>query len=161
MMFLIKNLYECFVQRDAKSIDINPLVLTEEDEFKAANVKVQIDSNSTYRQQELLTTRDQSQLHRNERHAYNWGLCYRHYEGGNIGCISNGSALCLAMNDLIIDMGGKPANFLDLGGQVIHEQIREMLNLMEFDSNIKVIYLNVFGGMVNNLKVAAVVKRSI
>ena len=78
---------------------------------------------------------------------------------GNIGLISNSAGECMAMMDLLEAMGGKPANFLDLGGRVIHEQIREMLNLMEFDSGIKTIFINNFGGMSSCIKMASVIKK--
>ena len=97
-------------------------MLTQENEFKAANVKVHVDPYSHYRQQELLASIDFSQLSRNERVANQWDMSYKNLGAdGNIGLVSNGVGTCLAMMDLLTAMGGKPANFLDLGGQVIHE----------------------------------------
>ena len=97
-------------------------------------------------------------MHKNERIAYNYAVPYTHL-GGNIGVLSNGAALCMATNDLIVAKGGSPSNFLDFGGSVIHEQLNQMMMLMEEEKDVKVLLINIFGGIVNVIKLAACIKQ--
>ena len=155
--FLIKNLYECFTQRDCTFIQLSPLVLTHDNTFRAANVTVHIDPNALYRQQQMALMADLSQKHMKERVASFADLNF-HYLGGDIGVVSNSAGGCMATCDLLTAYGGQPANFSDLGGSVIHEQIESLLDLLETDKNISVIFVNCFGGIVNVDKIIATLR---
>lgn len=105
--------------------------MTKDEKFTAANVSVYVDPYALYRQQELLTSmRDRTQMHIYERIAKASDICYRYF-GGNIGIISNGAGLAMATCDLVTQNGGKPANFVDLTGSVIHEQIHEVCMILQ------------------------------
>lgn len=151
---MIKNLYECFIQRDALEIVLNPLVLTPQHKFIAANTMIRLDSDAMYRQQELSTLIDHSQMSVNERIAFHHDIKYTQLSG-NIGLVSNSAGLCLASNDLIEMYGGKSANFVDLGGSAIHEQIDTLLNMLNDDENVQVIFVNCYGGIMSIEKLVA------
>ena len=120
LVFLIKNLYECFLQRDALRVSINPLVLTRENEIKAANCHVYIDPDASYRQQEMQSIQDFKQATKLEKIAIRSDMKFVDLHG-NIGIISNGAAVGMATSDYVAECGGKPANFLDAGGFTVHE----------------------------------------
>ena len=102
LAFLVKNLYECFLQRDCELITINPLIFTKQRRFRAANPRITIDPRSHYRQAELLSAFDITQMSPQERIAQNVGLAYAsRREGGNIGMIANGVGASMALDDLI------------------------------------------------------------
>lgn len=103
--FLIKNLYECFLQRDCLEIAINPLVLTPKKKFFAANTFIRLDPDSLYRQQELAASLDLSQISRNERIAFNMDIKYSEM-GGNIGLVCNSAGLAMASADVLASCGG-------------------------------------------------------
>ena len=118
LAFLIKNCYECFIQRDCELIEINPLVCTNENHFRAANPSVIIDDHSLYRQSEMQEFADNSQDNILARIASLNDLRYEKINGdeGNIGLITNGYGLALATTDLLDQMNGKAANYFDLTG---------------------------------------------
>lgn len=160
MVFLLKHLYDCFVQRDAEIIEINPLVLTKKGDIIAADTKVIIDDNAIYRQAQLKAEEDRSQINFRERIAHTYDLQYI-YSGGDIGVLANGAGLAMATMDIIKYYGGSPANFLDLGGGASNEQIMEAMTLLEQDHEINAIFLNIFGGILKCDKLANSVIRAI
>ena len=156
LAFLIRNCYECFVQRDCFDILINPLIFTKCQKFRAANPRMEIDQNSLYRQSEILALDDNAQVNDLERIASFNELRYKKLndDDGNIGLITNGKGLSMATLDLISSMHGKPANFLDLYGASSIEDILYALELMEYDTRVKVVFINIFGGALDIQRIA-------
>lgn len=112
---MLKNLYKCFIERDADLVEINPLVTTRHHELIAADSKVTVDDNAAFRQKELVDQEDKSQKNDKEKIAHEHDLNYIHI-GGNIGCLVNGAGLAMSTMDILSLHGGQPANFLDVGG---------------------------------------------
>ena len=108
--------------------------------------KMNIDDNAGFRQRELFMLEDRSQKNWKEVEAERWDLNYISLDG-NIGCIVNGAGLAMATMDLIATKGGRPANFLDVGGRATHEQIVAALRIMENDPNVEAILVNIFAGI--------------
>jgi succinyl-CoA synthetase beta subunit len=154
MVFLLKHLYDCFIQRDAEIIEINPLVYTRDQKIVAAGTKVIIDDNALFRQAELKSEQDRTQVNYKERIAQSYELQYV-YTDGNIGVLANGAGLAMATMDIIKLKGGEPANFLDVGGTASHEQIMEAVKLLENDERIGSIIFNIFGGIMSCERIAA------
>ncbi|CDW89196.1 succinyl-ligase beta-chain [Stylonychia lemnae] len=146
MIFLLKHLYDCFIQRDAEMIEINPLVYTKDQKIVAADTKVIIDDSALFRQAELKEEEDRTQVNFKERIAHTYNLQYIHI-GGNIGILANGAGLAMATCDIIKLYGGEPSNFLDTGGGASHEQIAESIKLLETDVEVSTIFINIFGGI--------------
>lgn len=115
LSFLMKSLYDCFLEKDCDLVEINPLVITKNGKILAADSKITIDDNASFRQTDLKAEEDTSQQNYKERIAHTFDLNYI-YIGGNIGCLVNGAGLAMATMDIIQLKGGKPANFLDVGG---------------------------------------------
>lgn len=110
-----------------------------------------------YRQQELHTLEDLSQMSKNKRIAHVMDLRYE-YLGGDIGIVSNSAGLSMASCDLITQHGGAPANFSDLGGAAIHESIGDLLDLLFGDPKVKVVFINCFGGLMSIEKLLVTLK---
>lgn len=148
LAFLIKNCYECFIQRDCYDLTINPLVYTKCHKFRAANPRMEIDENSLYRQSEILALIDNAQINTLERIASFNELRYKklNNDEGNIGLITNGKGLSQATIDLIDQLHGKPANYLDFTISSSIEDVLQALDLMEYDERVKVVFFNIFAG---------------
>jgi len=146
LVWLMKSLYDCFIERDCDMVEINPLITTTEGTVMAADSKVTIDSNAAYRQKELADQEDESQLNQREAHAAKFDLNYIHI-GGNIGCLVNGAGLAMSTMDIIKLYGGEPANFLDVGGSADGDQMTEAVKLLNNDEEVKAIFVNIFGGI--------------
>lgn len=159
LSFLIKNMYECFIKRDASRILINPLVLTEDEDLVAANVRVIIDDNAIFRQQEMQMIRDYSQMSKTERIAQISDAKFVEINiddrVGNIGVISNGSGYSLATIDYLASIGGVPMNFSDIGGSFIIDQVQGLMRLFEEDSQCGVVLVNLYGGILDTNSFAA------
>lgn len=138
---------ELFLENDVLLAEINPLVITQEGQFVCLDAKVVIDDNALYRQPELSLMRDVCQEDKREYLAAKCGFSYVSLNG-NIGCLVNGAGLAMATMDIIHLYGGKPANFLDVGGMATKERITEACKLILSDSNVNVILINIFGGIV-------------
>ncbi|MCF7822095.1 MAG: ADP-forming succinate--CoA ligase subunit beta [Mariprofundaceae bacterium] len=143
---LTKNLYRLFVGRDASLLELNPLVLTGDGHF-ALDAKISIDDNALYRQQDVVAMRDLDEENPRETEAAKSGLNYIALDG-NIGCMVNGAGLAMATMDIIQLKGEKPANFLDVGGGVTIEAVREAFKLLFTDDHVKAVLVNIFGGIV-------------
>ena len=154
LIFLLNHLYDCFVQRDAEIIEINPLVYTKDKRIVAADTKVIIDDNALFRQADLLAEEDRTQANYKESIAHSYDLQYICTQG-NIGVLANGAGLAMASMDCIKYFGGEPANFLDIGGTATHEQIMEAIKLLETDEEITAIYINIFGGITSCDRIAS------
>ncbi len=125
---LFQKLYQCFTDKDCDMIEINPLVLTKQGVIMAADSKVTIDGNASFRQKDLFAQEDKTQDNEKEAHAKKFDLNYIHI-GGNIGCLVNGAGLAMSTMDIINMYGGSPANFLDVGGSAEGQQLTEALKI--------------------------------
>lgn len=142
----MKNLYECFMEKDCDMVEINPLITTKCGQVMAADSKVTLDSNAAFRQKDLADSEDKTQQNDREAHAAKFDLNYIHI-GGNIGCLVNGAGLAMSTMDIIKLYGGEPANFLDVGGSADGEQMVEAIKLLNNDDEVKAIFVNIFGGI--------------
>ena len=143
---LIKNLYKMFIEKDASLIEINPLILTKENNIICLDAKVILDDNALFRHPEHLHLRDLKEEEETEIEASKHGLSYIKLDG-NIGCMVNGAGLAMATMDIIKLFGQTPANFLDVGGGASKEKVSEALKLILSDKNVKGILINIFGGI--------------
>lgn len=144
---ILNGLAKLFVEKDLSLIEVNPMVVTQEDNLLCLDGKINIDDNALYRHPELEALRDETQEDERENKAKAWDLNYVHLDG-NIGCMVNGAGLAMATMDLVKLHGGDPANFLDVGGGATKERVTEAFKLILSDSNVKVVLVNIFGGIV-------------
>jgi succinyl-CoA synthetase beta subunit len=142
-----------FVEKDASLLEINPLVEDKEGKIWALDAKLSIDDNALYRQPEMEAYFDSTQLPANEVKARQHDLSYVALDG-NIGCMVNGAGLAMATMDIIKLAGGKPANFLDVGGGATADKIAEGFKLLLADRNVKAVFVNIFGGIMNCATIA-------
>lgn len=144
---ILMGLYRMFVERDLSLLEINPLVVTKSGKLICLDGKINIDENALYRQPELRDMRDPTQEDERETRAQQWNLNYISLDG-DIGCMVNGAGLAMATMDLIKLNGGKPANFLDVGGGATEERVKEAFKIIVSDHHVKGIFVNIFGGIV-------------
>ncbi|KAF0852784.1 mitochondrial succinyl-CoA synthetase beta subunit (GDP) [Andalucia godoyi] len=142
----IKSLYKLFLARDATMVEVNPLALTDTNEVVCVDAKMQFDDNASFRQKDLFSMHNPEQDDPREARAQAAGLNYVALDG-NIGCLVNGAGLAMATMDVIALHGGKPANFLDVGGSASTEQVAEAFSILTSDKSVKAILVNVFGGI--------------
>ena len=143
----MNGLYRLFVDKDLSLIEINPLIITTQEELVALDAKINIDENAIYRQLELAELRDPTQEDEREFKAKQHELNYVTL-AGDIGCMVNGAGLAMATMDLIKLHGGEPANFLDVGGGITSERVVEAFKLVISDKHVHAILVNIFGGIV-------------
>jgi len=145
---LLHNLYRMFTAYDCSLLEINPLVLTAEDQVIALDAKVDIDSNALYRHKDILAYRDTDEEDPLEVEASQYNLNYIHLGGkGNVGNMVNGAGLAMATMDIIKQAGAEPANFLDVGGGANAEMVENGFRILLSDANVKGILINIFGGI--------------
>ena len=144
---IAKQLVRLFEECDLAMVEINPLVITTDGNLHCLDAKVSVDSNALYRQKSLQAMRDPSQEDVREAEAAEWELNYVALEG-NIGCMVNGAGLAMGTMDTIKLQGGKPANFLDVGGGATKDRVAKALKIILSDDSVKVILVNIFGGIV-------------
>ena len=137
---------EIFNNLDLSLLEINPLVISENDEIIAIDSKISLDDNARFRHQEISAVYDWSQIDTKEAKAFHAGLSYIALEG-NIGCMVNGAGLAMATMDLIKISGGLPANFLDVGGGATSETVSNAFKILLSDKNVRVVLVNIFGGI--------------
>ena len=142
----ILGAYKAFSSSDATMVEINPLVLTGDDQVLALDCKMSFDDNALYRNSELDDLKDKSQEDPKETYAHEQGLNYIPLDG-DIGNIINGAGLAMASMDMIQLAGGQPANFLDVGGGATPEKFVKAFKLISGDPNVKVILINIFAGI--------------
>jgi succinyl-CoA synthetase beta subunit len=140
-------LYQLYVARDASLVEINPLIVTPAGDLVALDAKINIDDNALFRQVELAALRDPAQEDPMERRAAEHDLNYVSLDG-SIACMVNGAGLAMATMDLIKLHGGKPANFLDVGGGATSERVTAAFQLILSNPNVRAILVNIFGGIV-------------
>ena len=149
----IISLYNCYADTDAAMVEINPLVLTPDQDIIALDAKVSFDANALYRQKEISDLRDLSEENALEVEASKYNLNYIKLDG-NVGCMVNGAGLAMATMDIIKLSGGEPANFLDVGGGANVETVKNGFRIILEDPNVKAILINIFGGIVRCDRVA-------
>lgn len=143
---IIQNMYRLFIEKDASLVEINPLVMTREGVLIAIDAKMTFDDNALYRQPGVLSLFEPTEEEKIEVRAKESGFSYV-YMGGEIGCMVNGAGLAMATMDMIKLYGGDPANFLDIGGSSNPEKVIEAMKLLLKDPNVKVVLINIFGGI--------------
>ena len=141
------QLAKLFVEKDVSLIEINPLVITTKGHVLCLDAKINIDDNALFRHPDLQKLHDPSQEDARENHARQWDLNYVALDG-NIGCMVNGAGLSMGTMDVIHLCGGKPANFLDVGGGATAERVSEAFRIILSDKKVKAILINIFGGIV-------------
>jgi succinyl-CoA synthetase beta subunit len=146
MSTIIQNLYRVFIDKDCSLAEINPLVVTRDGEMVALDAKLNFDDNALFRHPDIVALRDLSQENPLEIEASKYNLNYIKLKG-NVGCMVNGAGLAMATMDLIKLSGAEPANFLDVGGGATAEMVREGFKLLLSDEEVKVIFINIFGGI--------------
>ena len=144
---MIDNLLRLFVEKDLSLLEINPLVINSSGDLHCLDAKVNIDSNALFRQPELLEMHDETQEDPREAEAAKNDLSYVSLDG-NIGCMVNGAGLAMGTMDTIKFFGGNPANFLDVGGTATQERVAKAFKIILKDPNVKVVLVNIFGGIV-------------
>lgn len=141
-----RGLYTAFTKCDASLAEINPLAVTGDGTLLAVDAKMLLDDNALFRHPELAEMRDLEEETPAEREARGYGISYVQLDG-TIGCMVNGAGLAMATMDLTKYYGGAPANFLDIGGGAKADKVVAALRLILSDENVKVVLLNIFGGI--------------
>ncbi|WP_270657254.1 ADP-forming succinate--CoA ligase subunit beta [Aeromonas sp. Y293-4] len=144
---IFMGLGQMFLDCDFALLEINPLVITAQGNLHCLDGKINIDANALFRQPKLREMHDPSQDDPREAHAAQWELNYVALDG-NIGCMVNGAGLAMGTMDIVNLHGGKPANFLDVGGGATKERVTEAFKIILSDSNVKAVLVNIFGGIV-------------
>ena len=143
---LIKSMYRLFIEKDASLIEINPLVLTKENNILCLDAKINFDDNAIFRHPDIYELRDLNEEDPTEIEANKKELSYIKLDG-NIGCMVNGAGLAMATMDIIKLFGGSPANFLDVGGGASKDKVAAAFKMILSDKNVKGILINIFGGI--------------
>ncbi|AGH44338.1 ADP-forming succinate--CoA ligase subunit beta [Paraglaciecola psychrophila] len=141
------GLAKMFVDLDIALIEINPLVIKADGDIHCLDAKLAIDGNAVYRQPKVAAMHDPSQDDAREAEAAKWELNYVALDG-NVGCMVNGAGLAMGTMDIVNLHGGKPANFLDVGGGATKERVAEAFKIILSDSNVSAVLVNIFGGIV-------------
>ncbi|PAW67095.1 MAG: succinate--CoA ligase subunit beta [Opitutia bacterium Tous-C1TDCM] len=145
---LIKNLYTMYWETDAAMVEVNPLITTPTGDVLALDAKVSFDSNALYRHPEVVALRDLNEEDPKEIEASKFDLAYIALDG-NIACLVNGAGLAMSTMDIIKHYGGNPANFLDVGGGASKEKVVAAFKIILGDANVKGIFVNIFGGIMD------------
>ena len=143
---LMINLHRAFVMKDCSLAEINPLVVTQENDVIALDAKLNFDDSAIYRHPDIESMRDETEEDPKELHAAKLGLNYVNL-GGDVACMVNGAGLAMATVDILKHFGGSPANFLDVGGDSTPEKIAEAFQIMLEGGQAKGIFVNIFGGI--------------
>ena len=143
---LIKSIYKVLIEKDANLIEVNPLILTKNDELLCLDAKINFDDNALYRHPDIASLKDLNEQDPIETEASKHGLDYIKLDG-KIGCMVNGAGLAMATMDIIKLYGSEPANFLDVGGGASKEKVSAAFKIILSDKNVKGILINIFGGI--------------
>ncbi|MBV9546523.1 MAG: ADP-forming succinate--CoA ligase subunit beta [Chloroflexi bacterium] len=150
---ILKSLYRCFVEGDADLVEINPLILTPDGRVHALDAKVSLDNNAEFRHPEWAEYRATEVLDERERLARSKGLQYIGLTG-SVGIIANGAGLAMSTLDVVNQVGGSPANFLDIGSGADADVMANALEVINTDPNVRSIFINIFGGITRGDEVA-------
>jgi succinyl-CoA synthetase beta subunit len=145
---LITGLYNMFMKEDASLAEINPLVVTKDNKVLALDAKLTFDDNADFRHKEHEALRDLTEEEPLEVEAAKYGFNYVKVHDGNVGCMVNGAGLAMATMDIIKFYGGAPANFLDVGGAADSKVVENAFKILVGDPDVKVVLINIFGGIV-------------
>ncbi len=143
---LIQAIYKILIKKDANLIEINPLILTQNNNLVCLDAKINFDDNALYRNSEIASLKDLNEEEPTETEASKHGLSYIKLDG-KIGCMVNGAGLAMATMDIIKLYGSEPANFLDVGGGASSEKVSAAFKIILSDKNVKGILINIFGGI--------------
>jgi succinyl-CoA synthetase beta subunit len=143
---LVEQLYTAFVAKDMAMLEINPLIVTTDNHLRCLDAKISFDTNSLYRQADIMALRDETEEDAKEIEASKYDLSYIALDG-TIGCMVNGAGLAMATMDIIKLYGEFPANFLDVGGGATTEKVTAAFKIITADPNVKGILVNIFGGI--------------
>lgn len=143
---IVKNLVRMFIEKDCSLCEINPLALTEDGKILALDAKINFDDNALFRHKDIQKLYDPYEDDPRDVKARKVGISYVGLDG-DIGCLVNGAGLAMATMDEILLAGGKPANFLDVGGGASLEQVRSAFSILMSDKRVKVVFVNIFGGI--------------
>jgi len=144
---LITDLYNVFVENDCSLVEINPLVVTEDDQVIALDAKINLEDDALFRHPELAKLRDPNQQDPLEQRSDKAELAYVKLEGGRVGCMVNGAGLAMATMDITKAAGADPANFLDIGGSADQARIEEAFKIIIGDDDVEMILVNLFAGI--------------
>ena len=144
---LIGRLYRLFVEKDCTLVEINPLVITSDEQLVALDAKINLEDDALFRHPELSDLHDPEQDDPEELRAAKAGLSYVKLEGGRVGCMVNGAGLAMATMDITRWAGAEPANFLDVGGSASENAIAEAFRIIVSDPEVEVVLVNLFGGI--------------
>ncbi|EAH5483908.1 ADP-forming succinate--CoA ligase subunit beta [Campylobacter coli] len=153
LISMIAKLYKLYMDKDMNMLEINPLIKTAEGDFYALDAKCSFDDSALYRHPEVAELRDITEENPAEREAAEFGLSYVKLDG-DVACMVNGAGLAMATMDIINYSGAKPANFLDVGGGASAETVAKAFEIILRDKNVKVIFINIFGGIVRCDRIA-------
>ncbi|MEX0609421.1 MAG: ADP-forming succinate--CoA ligase subunit beta [Balneolaceae bacterium] len=149
----IQALYKAYEETDASMFEINPLIVTPDNDVMALDAKVTFDDNALYRHKDIAALKDDAEENPYELEAQKYNLNYIKLDG-NVGCMVNGAGLAMATMDIIKLSGGEPANFLDVGGGANVDTVKNGFRIILEDPNVKAILINIFGGIVRCDRVA-------
>ena len=150
---ILVKLYRCFTEGDCDLAEINPLILKPTGEVHALDAKVSLDNNAAFRHPEWDEYRATEELDAREQLAREKDLQYIGLDG-TVGIIANGAGLAMSTLDVVNQVGGTAANFLDIGGGANADQMAGALEVINFDKNVKSIFINIFGGITRGEEVA-------
>ena len=145
-LHLIQSIHKILIEKDANLIEINPLILTQNEDLVCLDAKINFDDNALYRHPDILSLKDFNEENPIETEASKHGLSYIKLDG-KIGCMVNGAGLAMATMDIIKLYGSEPANFLDVGGGASKEKVSAAFKIILSDKNVKGILINIFGGI--------------
>lgn len=143
---ILAGMVKLYIEKDCSLVEINPLVLGSNNHLEVLDAKITFDDNALFRHPELLELMDVDEEDPKEYKATKHGLSYVTLDG-NIGCLVNGAGLAMATMDIIKNFGGHPANFLDVGGSATAEKVKTAFEILLSDTNVKAIFINIFGGI--------------
>ena len=146
-------LYKLFIDKDCSMIETNPLAISYDDELMPIDSKISFDDNALFRHPDILEMKDENQENPREVQASKCGITYVDLVG-NIGCLVNGAGLAMATMDAISEHGGKPANFLDVGGGADAQKVKNACDIILSDENVKGIIINIFGGITSCVSIS-------
>ena len=144
---LITDLYRVFVDNDCSLVEINPLVITDDDQVVALDAKINLEDDALFRHPDLAKLRDSNQQDPLEKRADEADLAYVKLEGGRVGCMVNGAGLAMATMDIANAAGAPPANFLDIGGSADQGRIEEAFKIIMADEDVELVLVNLFAGI--------------
>jgi succinyl-CoA synthetase beta subunit len=148
-----QKLMKAYLETDASLAEINPLLVTKEEDVLALDCKMNFDDNALFRHADIVEMRDLAEEDALEVEASKFGLNYIKLDG-TVGCMVNGAGLAMGTMDIIHHAGGEPANFLDVGGGATAEQVKNAMRIILSDKNVKAILINIFGGIMRCDRIA-------